>query len=602
MLGESVFGRAARVTLALALATGLAPAALALAAEPSFSWADDVPAMPLPGEAADQEPSDALVNDFSTLPAEPETALDPAIESFAIDDELPAPTGDVPDARSAFNLRDEGLVTPVRDQGSTDICWAFASLAALESSVLRQGGPSLELSPYQAAYFAVMGDEEREASGMNPFMPDDPYTGGISPFKLAGSLAAGKGAALVQEGITDGPNGLDEPLRYASDVRLTETAFLDGKAGAYWEVPAADALQASAKVVIEEQGPVVAEFCSSFELGNYNAEECCYYLEPGTAFAAPDHYVAIVGWDDAFPRSNFNEGMRPAGDGAWLVKNSWGTGFGDEGYCWISYEDGSLTLLGTLEGELARAGERTYQKDVAGWLDSLSADGSTAGFAANAYVSERNETLDRVMICTTGCNAAYRVEVHRDLTDADDPRSGELVSTQVGAEERPGYHTVALDEPVELAAGDSFSIVVRLQNASYAYPIAAETFTPDPELPNAQPTHLGRDAAGRPETSWVSADGDAWTDSAGYGRDLAASDRSAVTNVCVKALTLPRDDSGAGDATEAGQVVGDQTGGGSVLAKTGDGTLPAVPLALGVAALAASVLEATAKRLSRSKE
>lgn len=254
MRGESAFGRAARVTLALALATGLAPAALALAAEPSFSWADDVPAMPLPGESADQEPSDALVNDFSTLPAEPETALDPAIESFAIDDELPAPTGDVPDARSAFNLRDEGLVTPVRDQGSTDICWAFASLAALESSVLRQGGPSLELSPYQAAYFAVMGDEEREASGMNPFMPDDPYKGGVTPFRLTGSLAAGKGAALVQEGITDGPNGLDESLRYASDVRLTETAFLDGKAGAYWEVPAADALQASAKEVIEEQG------------------------------------------------------------------------------------------------------------------------------------------------------------------------------------------------------------------------------------------------------------------------------------------------------------------------------------------------------------
>ncbi len=79
-----------------------------------------------------------------------------------------------------------------------------------------RGWPGPELSPFQAAYFAVMGDEERELSGMNPFMPDDPYRGGITPFKLAGSLAAGKGAVVAQEGVDDGPYDLDESLRFAT--------------------------------------------------------------------------------------------------------------------------------------------------------------------------------------------------------------------------------------------------------------------------------------------------------------------------------------------------------------------------------------------------
>ena len=512
--------------------------------------------------------------------------------------ETAAVPGDVAPAGDAFDLRDEGLVTPVRDQNGIDICWSFASLAALESSVLRAGGPALELSPFQAAYFAVMGDEERELAGMNPFMPDDPYRGGITPFKLAGSLAAGKGAAVTQEGVDDGPYDLDESLRFASDVRLTGSTFLEAKAGTYWEAPEADAVRSLAKDVVREQGPVIAEFCSSSDFGNYNDEACCYYLAPGTAFAAPDHYVAIVGWDDAFPRSSFNEGMRPAHDGAWLVKNSWGTGFGDEGYCWISYEDASLALLGTLEGGLAREGERTYQKDVGGWLDSLSVDGSATGYAANAYESERDETLDRVMICATGRDASYRVDVYRNLTDAADPRSGELVSTQTGAAELPGYRTVALDEPVELAAGDTFSVVVRLQNTSYAYPVAVETFTPDPELPDEQPTYLGRDAEGQPEISWVSSDGNTWMNPTGYGRDLAASDRSMVTNVCVKALTLPRNVSGGGGAStvQPGNTA-------TALVKTGDDLLPPALLAFTGATLAACMLgTAAAKHRKNDKK
>ena len=114
-----------------------------------------------------------------------------------------------------------------------------------------------------------------------------------------------------------------------------------------------------------------------------------------------------------------------------------------------------------------------------------------------------------------------------------------------------------------LSAGETFSVVVRLQNESYAYPLAVETFTPDPEVAGAEPEHMGYDAQGDREVSWVSADGVTWEDPAGYGHDLAlgkagsgegagagatvalaadgtqaasagGSARSYVTNVCVR--------------------------------------------------------------------
>ena len=112
---------------------------------------------------------------------------------------------DDPALRSSFDPREEGLATPVRDQGATELCGPFASMASLETSLVYDGAASDELieaglSPFHAVYFATMGDEEREAGGLNAFMPDNPYGGGISPFTIANSLAAGKGAVIAREG------------------------------------------------------------------------------------------------------------------------------------------------------------------------------------------------------------------------------------------------------------------------------------------------------------------------------------------------------------------------------------------------------------------
>lgn len=550
--------------------------------------------------------------------------------------------GDVSRNDSTFNLSDEGLLTPVRDQGQTDTCFSFATMASLESSVLKNTGQTLELSPYQMLYFEQMGDEEREFNHTEHWDEINPYGGGVDSKRLSASLAAGKGAALVEEGANDGPVTMDESRRYESDVRFTDSVLFGAEYDlSYWERPEGGVSQQEVKDAIKDEGPMVIAFTSQRDLGNYDFDTSSYYLSPTVGQAVTDHATVLVGWDDTYSRYNFNEEMRPHSDGAWLIKNSWGTDEGDEGYFWISYEDASIEFIGVFKGDIARENETIYQKDTLGWCNSLRVSDSHVGYAANIFTNERDdEAIDRVMVCATGNNTKYRIEVYKGLADEQNPTSGELASVQEGEVARPGYHTATLSTPVKLSAGDVFSVVVRMETPAYDFPIAVEAYTPDPEKPDAVPNHMGKDANGNVEVSYVSSDGKTWVDPAGYGRDIAtnrtedpdvppsvgaaeqvldeesetisdgafsqASRDRYVTNACVKALTVPASqlvddpdtppvpeepkDQGSTDPTSDSPAVG------SGLAATGDGmTLAIASLAL-LAAMAALVL--IAKRAS----
>ena len=59
---------------------------------------------------------------------------------------------------SVYDGREYGIVTPVKDQGTSNLCWAYSSIAASETSILRLGidpdvdKNSLSFNPVAAAY------------------------------------------------------------------------------------------------------------------------------------------------------------------------------------------------------------------------------------------------------------------------------------------------------------------------------------------------------------------------------------------------------------------------------------------------------------------
>ena len=82
----------------------------------------------------------------------------------------------------------------------------------------------------------------------------------------------------------------------------------------------------------------------SFQMSDiyYNPDTCAYSYPLGTT--GVNHAVTLIGWDDNYSRDNFAAESRVKNNGAWIAKNSWGTGWGDGGYFYISYENTSKQL------------------------------------------------------------------------------------------------------------------------------------------------------------------------------------------------------------------------------------------------------------------
>jgi cathepsin K len=96
--------------------------------------------------------------------------------------------------------------------------------------------------------------------------------------------------------------------------KITDWGFADGSSGKE-SISATPAI----KSAIMNYGAVGAGIA---------ADDAFQSIKPGTVFKGTgatqiDHDIILVGWDDT--------------KGAWLLRNSWGTGWADKGYCWIAY-------------------------------------------------------------------------------------------------------------------------------------------------------------------------------------------------------------------------------------------------------------------------
>ena len=241
---------------------------------------------------------------------------------------------------TSYDLRDvDGVsyVTSVKNQGITGSCWAFATVSALETSLLLQDNDrQLDLSEAHLVNVTQnmnTTDEQDATANDNGFARTAPFNDGGNSYFAVASLARWAGAE-EEKSSPFYPESIssmlyDESKRYVSEYRITDDEY----------VPTGEHFQHNMKTFIMQSGAVIGGFYSG-----YSATPLEYYYTSDASKKA-DHEVAIVGWDDTIPASRFvsADGESPEHDGASLVKNSWGTKRGMEGYCWLSYDDATLT-------------------------------------------------------------------------------------------------------------------------------------------------------------------------------------------------------------------------------------------------------------------
>ena len=394
-----------------------------------------------------------------------------------------------------YNLAENGFVTDVKNQQDSGNCWAFAALASLETCVLKASNKTFNFSVENMKnliemYSAYGWKRETNEGGYNG-MPMGylaswlgPVNATLDPFDDKGTLSPLLDSEMHIQNI------------YVLPAR---TSYIDN-----------DAI----KEAILKYGGLYASYYHS--AGYLNSKTNAYY-DPYTGNG--NHAITVVGWDDNYSKNNFY--TAPAGDGAFIVKNSWGSSWGDNGYFYISYYDRVLFAVNKdnqaftyILNDTVRY-TKNYQYDVAGMTDYLITGKKTVWYQ-NIYNATGNEAIAAV---STFFNTTVDYEISIYVNDV-------LQLTQNGRHEGSGYYTIPLKEYVPVAVGDIFKIVVKLanpQNGYAAVPISEQLSTTRCYY--------------APGVSYFSNDGKKWTDL----YDYSASAYSHTYNsqvACLKAFTV----------------------------------------------------------------
>ena len=207
----------------------------------------------------------------------------------------------------------------------------------------------------------------------------------------------------------------------------------------------------------KEKEPVYMNFVNDEEGRTIYAQ---YTYEPNQ----PNHVVTIVGWDDTFPAANFLEDHQPPGPGAWIVKNSWDTDWGNDGYFYLSYYDMSLCYPQTFE--YVKPEEKEPQS-----LEILEHDFMPSEFVSATYYNdpvytagifemETDSVLQYVSAMTGTLNTEVTASVYLLNEGAKDPADGVLMETVNGTYDYAGYHRMSLANNISLPKGSIIGIVV----------------------------------------------------------------------------------------------------------------------------------------------
>lgn len=441
-----------------------------------------------------------------------------------------------------YDLRDDITIT-VRDQGGTSECWAISTNSMIETNIEKTDNT---ISPRFSSRYAEYATAKTFLDGINKNAYNrEVGQGGTAQIAL-GLYTSGRGPVLESsmpfESNTNKIN-LSKIENLEVQKKIEEYVYFptiykrynnNGKITYYndeyeFSEMEIQEIRKQIKEHIVKYGAITAQ---TYGVG-YKELAREYYSNPLNPMASkayfcnnpnvmPDHQVTIIGWDDNYDISNFTAQHRPSSPGAYIVLNSWGEEFGDNGIYYISYEDCLIEsyLVGTIKTSDIDY-DNLYQHDELGVNYSIYSTSEIYG--ANVFTRKDTTKVEELTEISVSSLANFKCDVY--VSKDGDLSENKLIKINKNTLDlKCGYHTIKLEEPVYLS-NDKFAIVVKyiLDDTGIVY-LGLES----------QTDYKWNTAKSQRGQSYLSLDLQEWDDLCDLAGETVVPKQS---NLCIKAFT-----------------------------------------------------------------
>ncbi len=404
-------------------------------------------------------PPEMLQNLTGFIPPEPPAAPLPPDVGFWSMDTTPEVTLKQPNALpTSYDAMARGYVTPIKNQGVCGSCWIFAAIADLESDVAISQSEMLDFSEQEVGDCNIWN---RFCNGGNHFITTNYLTKVGAANESCNSYVAHstycKNCSVIKN--------------------LDNWRIITGRNG--------ESQIDEIKEAILNYGPVYSTM--------YAGDDGFKFYDSGVyeywGSEDPDHAIEIIGWNDSLPHSR--------GEGAWLVKNSWGTDWGANGpypgCAWVAYKAANIGDYTSAAKSLNNEHAKLYYHDEYGWSGFCYGTGTTT-WGAVRFIPEHSGKLEAVDFWAVDDNMQYEIRIFDNISgDSSSYTFSNLLSNQTGTTSEPGYYSIRLDKPVTVVRNDDFIVQIKFVASGCDHPIPIEYYD-------------GSHASGSGE-SYVSSDG-----------------------------------------------------------------------------------------------